>query len=316
MDWSGASAPLVATRAIHFAAATIMAGIAVFRLAIARPALRSEAATAKAFRVQTLGFLWGSLGVAVTSGAIWFALESVSMSGLPLDEAMRAETLSTVLNETQFGQVTEIRCVLAIALAVCLLRDRNAAANWAAGVAALGFLASLAWTGHAGSTPGSAGYVHLGADVLHLCAAAAWIGGLVALLLLTTARRHHIAPMLARQVIARFSTLGMVSVATLIVTGLLNAWNLVGSFGGLFETDYGRVLMLKLGLFTAMLAFAGVNRFYVTPRLALSSGNPMRSDALRQLTRNSAIEVALGLAIVAIVGLLGTMHPAVHLSHF
>jgi putative copper resistance protein D len=38
-----------------------------------------------------------------------------------------------------------------------------------------------------------------------------------------------------------------------------------------------------------------------------------QSDALRQLARNSTIEVALGLAIFAVVGLLGTLHPAAHL---
>jgi copper resistance protein D len=42
----------------------------------------------------------------------------------------------------------------------------------------------------------------------------------------------------------------------------------------------------------------------------LRSGSLPR--ALRQLARNSMIEIALGLAIFAIVGALGTMHPAIH----
>ena len=42
------------------------------------------------------------------------------MSGLPLGEAMTTRVLSTVLNETQFGLVSEIRIVLAIAVAACL----------------------------------------------------------------------------------------------------------------------------------------------------------------------------------------------------
>jgi putative copper resistance protein D len=56
-----------------------------------------------------------------------------------------------------------------------------------------------------------------------------------------------------------------------------------------------------------------VNRFRLTPRLAVSSGNAPRLEVLRQLERNSTIEIALGLAIFAIVGLLGTLHPAIHL---
>ena len=61
-----------------------------------------------------------------------------------------------------------------------------------------------------------------------------------------------------------------------------------------------------------MLVLAAVNRFSLTPQLAVPSGN--EGEALRKLTRNSVVEIALGLAIFAIVGVLGTLHPAIHLS--
>jgi putative copper resistance protein D len=77
-------------------------------------------------------------------------------------------------------------------------------------------------------------------------------------------------------------------------------------------TEYGKILILKLVIFAFMLAFAAVNRLWLTPRLALPAAMG-QSDALRQLARNSTIEVALGLAIFAVVGLLGTLHPAAHL---
>jgi putative copper resistance protein D len=38
-----------------------------------------------------------------------------------------------------------------------------------------------------------------------------------------------------------------------------------------------------------------------------------RQDALRWLSRNILIEIALGLSIFAMVGVLGTLHPAAHL---
>ena len=71
--------------------------------------------------------------------------------------------------------------------------------------------------------------------------------------------------------------------------------------------------MLKIVAFAVMLAFAALNRLWLTPRLSSSGTESPRLDALRQLTRNSAIEIALGLIIFAIVGLLGTLHPAIHL---
>jgi putative copper resistance protein D len=57
-----------------------------------------------------------------------------------------------------------------------------------------------------------------------------------------------------------------------------------------------------------MLAFAASNRFVLTPRLALAS-----DDAPRAISRNTLIEIVLGFSIFAMVGVLGTLHPAAHL---
>jgi putative copper resistance protein D len=317
MDWFGAeiNGPLVAVRAIHFAATAITAGSLVFRAVAAKPAWRSEETLAKLLRKQTLGVAWIGLVVAALSGVVWFLLQAVSMSGLPLSEAMTTRVLSTVLNRTQFGLVSEIRIVLAIAVAACLAYYRHPLAEWLAPAAALCLAAAIAWTGHAGSTPGDTGVVHLAADALHLLGASAWIGGLVSLVLVLAAVRHRqsvVSASLAWDSTRRFSTLGIVSVAILAATGIVNAWILVGSFHALVTTGYGRLLTLKLVAFATMLVFAFVNRFWLTPQLTVSSGE-LRLETLRQLTRNSSIEIALALAIFAIVGVLGTLHPAVHL---
>ncbi len=237
------------------------------------------------------------------------------MSGLPFGEAMTSDVLSTVLNETQFGLVSKIRFVLAIILAACLAYDRLALLRWLALASALGFTAAIAWTGHAGSTLGEMGSLHLTADALHLFAAAAWTGGLVSLALLLSAARRHQGfawASLARDAAQRFSTLGIVSVGALLVTGIVSAWILVGSFQALVITEYGQLLMLKIVVFAVMLVFAAVNRFWLTPQLAFSSENEAQVKALRRLTRNSVVEIALGFAIFAIVGALGTLHPAIH----
>jgi putative copper resistance protein D len=103
----------------------------------------------------------------------------------------------------------------------------------------------------------------------------------------------------------RFSTLGLLTVGTLLATGLVNTWVLVGSPPVMFETDYGRLLLLKIALFVAMVTVAGVNRFRLTPRLP-------GKDPLRRLGRNVFVEIGLGLAIIAIVSVLGTLAPAMH----
>jgi putative copper resistance protein D len=317
MEWfgSGALFPLMVIRAIHFAATATAAGALIFRAVVAEPALRSTPAAMTVIRSRIVLTASIGLAIAAASGLIWLQLQAASMSGLPLGEAATSDVLSTVLNETQFGRVSKIRFGLAIILAACLAYDRLALSRWVGLASALGLTAAIAWTGHAGSTLGEMGDVHLTADVLHLFAAAAWVGGLVSLAaLLAVARRNHVLAWasLARDAAQRFSTLGMFSVGTLLVSGIVNAWILVGSFHALLITEYGQLLMLKLVVFAVMLVFAAVNRFWLTPQLALSSEDAARLGALCQLTRNSVAEIALGFTIFAIVGVLGMQHPAIH----
>ena len=305
----GGEGALIAMRAIHFAATTIAAGTLVFRTVIAAPVLRTEGGVADVFRAQTQRLLWASLLVTAISGAVWLLMQAASMSGRPFGDT---SVLTTILDDTQIGQVAQIRFALVIALALYLARARFAGGDWLALAVGLGLVASLAWTGHAGATAGQAGDLHVAADALHLCAAAAWIGGLLSLLLFFAAARRTRSPdwmSLVRKATERFSIMGMVSVAVLLATGLVNAWILVGSFHALIVTEYGQLLLLKLGVFAAMLALAATNRFWLMPRLSLAG-----EGALRWLARNSAVEFVLALAILAIVGMLGTLHPAIHLT--
>ncbi len=317
MDWFGArvDGPLVVIRAIHFSATAIIAGSLIFRAVVAEPALRSTQVTTTVVRSQILLTAWIGLVIAAASGVIWLQLQAASMSGLPFGEAMTPEVLSTVLNETQFGSISEIRLVLAVILAGCLKYDRLALSNWLGLGSALGLIATIAWTGHAGATLGEMGNLHLTADVLHLIAAAAWLGGLVSLALLLAAARRHQAvawASLAGDAAQRFSTLGIIIVGVLLVTGIINAWILVGSVHAVLVTEYGQLLMLKIVVFAIMLVFAAVNRFWLTPQLVLAPESGPQLNSLRQLTRNSTIEIVLGLTIYGIVGVLGTLHPAIH----
>jgi len=112
--------------------------------------------------------------------------------------------------------------------------------------------------------------------------------------------------------IRRFSILGIASVAILIVSGAVNSWILVGSIHALLVTGYGRLLLLKIAVFVAMVGVASINRFSLTPRLAAAK-TVAEPRAVAALTRNTLIEIALAVAIFAIVGVLGTLHPAIHL---
>ena len=120
---------------------------------------------------------------------------------------------------------------------------------------------------------------------------------------------------MARTATTRFSILGIVSVGTLLATGIVNTFYLAGSVAALCGTDYGRLLLIKIALFLAMVAIAAVNRFRLTPRLLQHASIAASRDALRQLRRNAAIEALAGAIVIAIVAALGTMAPAIHAAH-
>ncbi|HMI12961.1 MAG TPA: copper homeostasis membrane protein CopD [Bradyrhizobium sp.] len=317
MNWLGAGVdgPLVVVRGVHFAATAVMTGTLIFREVVAEAASCSARPAALIVRTQTLRVAWIFLAVAAASGMIWLLLVAASMSGLSFGESMTSDVLSTVVNETQFGRVSEIRLVLAVIIAGGLAYDRFPLARGLALAMSLGLTAALAWTGHAGSTAGAMGILHLTADTLHLLAAAIWIGGIVSLVLLLSVSRNDqtdAGVSFARDATQRFSTMGVAIVVVVLATGIVNGWILVGSWHALIATFYGQLLILKIALFAVMLLIAAANRFWLMPRLALRPGSEPQIEVLRRLARNSMIEIVLALMIFAIVGMLGTLHPAIH----
>ena len=99
------------------------------------------------------------------------------------------------------------------------------------------------------------------------------------------------------------------------MTGSINTWYLAGSIPALADTDYGRLLLIKVALFLAMVAIAAVNRFWLTPRLVRDASANATRDVLRQLRRNTVIEVVIGAIIIAIVAVLGITPPGLHAHH-
>lgn len=290
--------PIVLARAVHFAATVLAAGTVSFMVLVAELAF-AGAGGIRALRRRCNIMTWAALGVAVLSGAAWLALLGADVYDAPAIEVLLNGKLWPVLTGTQFGAVWTSRLALALLLALLLVWP---ALRWLQLAAAAALIGMLAFVGHAGATPGPAGAVHLTSDIAHLIAAGAWLGGLPALAWLLLLRQ---GPDLAARATQRFSALGIICVGTLIVSGFVNSWNLLGTPSDLIATGYGQLLTLKFALFVAMLGIAAVNRFYLTPRL-------QEAGAQRALARNSLAESGLGLGIVLLVGALGTMAPPAH----
>jgi putative copper resistance protein D len=314
---------LIAARTLHFAAAISLAGVFAFERLVAGPALwRSGPAPASAAELhRRFGWLaWASLALSIVSGAAWLVAVAAGMSGKPLGVALSQGAVPAVLTRTRFGEDWLLRFALAVLLGFCLLGQRRrarGAIGWAALLLAAVVLGSLAWAGHGAATPGPPGDLHLTADIFHLLGAGLWLGTLPPLiLLLTEARRTGDTnwPAVARAATRRYSVLAGVSVTVLLAGGVVNTWFLAGTVPALVGTEYGRLLLAKIGIFSAMLMVAAVNLLRLTPRLAGRADGTRNAvwRTVARLRRNAGIEAVLGLGVLAIVGVLGTLPPGLH----
>jgi putative copper resistance protein D len=300
--------PLILTRSVHLAATVLAFGTTCFMALVTEPVARAGRAPAAdylALRRRLTWMVWIALAVAILSGVVWLVWLSAEIYGAPIVAVCLHGGVWSVLTDTRFGLVCTIRFGLALVLAALLPWPATRLLQITAGA---GLIALIALTGHAGATPGTAGGIHLASDMAHLLAAGAWLGGLPALALLLAYARRADDPAwrgLAVGAVRRFSWLGIVCVGALLATGIVNSWNLLGGPRDLVTTNYGRLVLLKIGLFAAMVGIAAANRFHFTPQL------PAR-DALRALQRNSLAETGLGLCVLLFVGAVGTLSPSGH----
>ena len=301
---------LVIARGVQIGASLLVAGVFTFEIVVARvgrrPAAQANPAEGRLHRLA----LW-SLAATLFSALLWFAFEVVNMSGLPLARAFSGGSWETVLFATRFGHVWQLRLgLIAACLALLALRRRrrveHAALRFALWFLSFALLVSLAWISHAAAT----GLQPFGLlnDALHLYAAAAWLGGLPCLAIYLTTT----SPAGATPILRRFSTLSLCCVSALVLSGIGNAWLLVGSLPALFTTPYGALLLLKLALFAILLGFGARNRLLVKANYRSTDAPP---DVLARLRHNVRWELGLGLGIVAVVGWLGVTPPP-HPAHF
>jgi putative copper resistance protein D len=298
---------LVFTRFLHYSASLVLFGVALFPL-YTYPCSKVDSIGGRNRMPATL---WALSLAAVVSGALWFVSVATSMT----DSGMSWETARFVLTETthgalcllRLGVITAVVCVIAV---LTFRPSRRLDVLLAILTAVL--VASLAGTGHTQVEEGPSRLGHMLADALHLIGAGAWLGGLVGLLYLTAKSLPPSSPESERleawSAAHRFSAMGYLAVATIIGSGLVNSWFLVSPVTNLIETEYGRLLLIKVALFAVMVGLAGVNRFWIVPALG-KSATP--DGTLRRLRLHILLEQCLGLAIILVVALLGTLEPAI-----
>jgi len=167
-------------------------------------------------------------------------------------------------------------------------------------VLALGALAGYSASSHAAAVDGR-GWAVL-SDYVHLLAAGSWFGGLLLLPWMLWRERAISDPaarVAAWKLAKRYSYLASFSIFILTLTGLVNSLVQIPDLPSLWNTAYGRVLLLKLGVLGLTLPIALLNN-----RL-LHGGrkSTAESASLRTLRRQALVEsgVALGLMLTVAV---------------
>jgi putative copper resistance protein D len=308
---------LIGIRFALYADLMLIAGLAAFPLyALTRQDRASPELTDGIWRAErwlcAAGLLLSALGMGVLAA---------SMQGVGL-LALDAQSFRDIVGQSDVGTAWLYRSTAlaaALAASIWIRRWPNIVAPLlaAAGLVAVG---TLAWSGHAGATEGAAGTIHRISDIVHMAAAAVWIGAIAAFLLLLSPRRGDPPPgtvAIAARSLDRFSIVGTICVLTIAGTGLINGQMIIGAenLGRSLVAPYGQGLLAKLALFALMLALAAANRWRLTPALGAAvartdaGDDPYPSEAIAALRRSLIVEAAAAFAILVLVAWFGTLDP-------
>lgn len=250
--------PVIAARWLALAGALAAAGILLFWLFSARPALSGAGDASVPWGALALSAGMGLLGLVLylmLSAAPILARGGAPPSAIPLDPA-------APFGWTPFAIAMRVAMVgLAAATVLAAVRwlrfARDAGRTWLMLTlgATLLALAGMSLAGHAAAD----GPLFAGFDLLHLVGVAAWIGTLPGLFLL--ARRDRAAVPAA---LRRHSRLALVAAPVVVLSGLANSPVVLGaSSRELVASGYGNLLLAKAILFSVAVAIGAANFFFV-----------------------------------------------------
>ena len=266
----------ILAKAIDYSAALLAMGGVLFSLIFAK---RADASVLQlAWKLAVGAALFGLVVLAVR-----FGIRAARISGMGFEAATDPMMLGLVW-ESPLGTAAIWRGIGELAI-LAILASRIG--QWIALVGTVAVAISFAQVGHALGEPRAALAVLL---VLHLLAAAFWVGALVPL------RQAALVPGSA-DLLHHFGNLAAFGVAVLIIAGTTLAWLLSGSATSLFGTAYGLALLVKVAIVAILLGFAAWNKVRLLP--ALRAEKPGAAHALRRSNSKEMLAVVMILLATA-----------------
>ena len=306
---------LLVARWLLFLTVMIAIGLFVLRIAIARPLLRRvEGTSLRAVSIAMVAFsVLGLLAIPV------YLDIATSIDSLRSDLAVG--TLVPLFRVTAFGRgyVDMEICfaLFCVASWIAVWVDRpqrehrsiaELAATSGALVAAAAVLVFPGTSGHAGQT--SPRGLSLLLDWLHLVSGSIWLGGLVGLLLVwaTLPRVSRVAGLTVT--VPRFSNVAFVSVLVLIASGTGATIIHMPTVAALWQTSYGKTILVKIGLLLAAMVLAAFNLLRTKPHLDAARERPeLGPPAAKMLGRLVTGEAVIVACAVFAGALLSSLAP-------
>ena len=268
----------ILAKAIGYGASLLAMGGVLFSAVFSQ---RAEASALRLARQLAVGA--ALVGLAVL--AVRFGIRAARISGMGIEGATDAMMLGFVW-ESPLGTAAIWRGLGEVAILALLIPRVG---QWIAMAGTVAVAISFAQVGHALGEPKAALAVLL---VLHLLAAAFWVGALIPL------RRAALSSD-GSDLLHHFGNLAVFGVAVLILAGTSLAWLLSGSFTALFGTAYGLGLLLKVALVAVLLGFAAANKVRLVPDLRAET--PGAAHGLRRSILTEMLAVVLILLATAII---------------
>ncbi|RZU67023.1 putative copper resistance protein D [Microterricola gilva] len=188
----------------------------------------------------------------------FFTYLSVTGATLSLDAQFGA-SLSQFLTQIELGQAWLITTLVGAAVTVLCFAVRNHTLLVFVTVLAVAALIPMAQQGHAAGTAGhNAAVTSLG---LHIAAAAAWLGGLITVVLLRDKLDRRLTT-----VLARYSTVALIAFLVLTISGVATSILQLGSFENLLS-DYGVILLAKVAALIVLGFFGVIQRTFFIERM-------------------------------------------------
>lgn len=196
------------------------------------------------------------------------------------------------------GQLLLPRFLLLLALPIAVWRGRVRPTAILSGL----LLCLIAISSHtAGASPFGFRIIGATSDGLHLVTGGYWIGGLCVLASLLSQRGA--APRRGAA-ISLFAEWGMIAVALLVMTGMINASMVLLGTPGHDAPTYLLVLGAKLLLVTVMIGLALVNQYRLLPGLG-------RDDNAVRMKKHVVWELGLGLIVIGLAVSLAVLPPTI-----